>query len=583
MERIRTRRQGRSEPTEGQTTQDVATARCEERDSCDFPSEGVPQGAREKVLAEVHHEPDDQIRFETAEEEDNHLLQSALQERDCGEEADDVRSQARAEAYARNQGRGQSFVRPDLESQRQAQRDLVTALNRNQDMVASMAARARDRTQNMTGVRPRTTSPQRYANNPTPASPPLTREVLQEAINTAVRNTLQLVGTPALNQGAHQAPRRGHRDSTPRQLDESESSDDGSQNSRWAQSRSQHSPKLPPFTGKETWEVWYTRFSEVARLCSWSERRCLQEMLPRLQGTAGDFVYSQLPQEARSSFGRLVAELNSRFKVVETRKTFAAQFSSRQQHPAETAEEYAAELKRLYNKAYPGREEQTRREDLLRRFLDGLYDERSRFHIEFVKEPDSIDQAVFEVVNLAETRKRPRDKDGNRTRPTRVVKSHGLSEEDEDFEMVQPDPDSDEEDPQEERVARVPSKVNKHKKLKRPGEDGSSVSQQPTAKAENDQWGQVAQLLETLTKQISNLGKEKEDSGKVRSVSGKDESRNRPRKKTEGRCFKCGEMDHFARRCPHYRWVQVPAEEAEAIKSSAGGKTSDDKGIDQSK
>ena len=49
----------------------------------------------------------------------------------------------------------------------------------------------------------------------------------------------------------------------------------------------------------------------------------------------------------------------------------------------------------LYDKAHASRDRQTRTEDLLRRFLDGLNDERAIFHIEFVKEPSDIDQAVF--------------------------------------------------------------------------------------------------------------------------------------------------------------------------------------------
>ena len=62
-------------------------------------------------------------------------------------------------------------------------------------------------------------------------------------------------------------------------------------------------------------------------------------------------------------------ELNSRFRVVETQKTFAAKFSQRVQRADETTEEYAADLKRLYAKAYQFRDLKTRQEDLVRKFL----------------------------------------------------------------------------------------------------------------------------------------------------------------------------------------------------------------------
>ena len=107
-----------------------------------------------------------------------------------------------------------------------------------------------------------------------------------------------------------------------------------------------------------------------------------------------------------SSYPELIKELNSRFRVVETQKTFAAKFSQRTQKPGETVEEYAAELKRLYSKAYKTRDSSTRQEDLVRRFLDGLKDSDASFEIEFHKEPDDIDEAAFHAVNFIQTKRR---------------------------------------------------------------------------------------------------------------------------------------------------------------------------------
>ena len=92
---------------------------------------------------------------------------------------------------------------------------------------------------------------------------------------------------------------------------------------------------------------------------------------------------------------------------METKKTFGAQFSKRNQKVSESAEEYATELKRLYDKAYSQRDSETRQEDLLWRYLDGLYDDKARFQVEYVKEPKTIDEAVFYVVDFEETRRRP--------------------------------------------------------------------------------------------------------------------------------------------------------------------------------
>ena len=49
--------------------------------------------------------------------------------------------------------------------------------------------------------------------------------------------------------------------------------------------------KLPPFNGKEDWKVWITRFEAISQRCNWNEDTRLDNLLPRLQGRAGDFVF----------------------------------------------------------------------------------------------------------------------------------------------------------------------------------------------------------------------------------------------------------------------------------------------------
>ena len=96
--------------------------------------------------------------------------------------------------------------------------------------------------------------------------------------------------------------------------------------------------KLPIFTGKEPWNVWFNRFTEVADRRRWSEEERLDEILPRLQGTAGEFLFGQLRREVRCNYVQLVSELNSRYRVVVTQKTYGAQFSHRNQKANESVE-----------------------------------------------------------------------------------------------------------------------------------------------------------------------------------------------------------------------------------------------------
>ena len=110
--------------------------------------------------------------------------------------------------------------------------------------------------------------------------------------------------------------------------------------------------KIPPFNGKEDWNIWINRFEAIADRRKWSEGAKLDNLLPKRQGKADEFVYSQLSKDVLGSYRELVKELNSRFRVVETEKSFAAKFSTRVQNAGETAEEFAADLKRLHAKAY---------------------------------------------------------------------------------------------------------------------------------------------------------------------------------------------------------------------------------------
>jgi hypothetical protein len=89
--------------------------------------------------------------------------------------------------------------------------------------------------------------------------------------------------------------------------------------------------RLPDYTGMEKWKVWINRFEAVADLHGWSCKERLSELFPRLQGTAGDFVYGQLSSRVTSSYSRLIKELENRFGEVDTTKIYITKFYHRHQ------------------------------------------------------------------------------------------------------------------------------------------------------------------------------------------------------------------------------------------------------------
>jgi len=171
--------------------------------------------------------------------------------------------------------------------------------------------------------------------------------------------------------------------------------------------RPNNNNRLPSFTGKEKWRIWINCFEAVADLHDWSGKERLSELLPRLQDAAGDFVYDQLSSTITKSYKKLTRELGNRFGEVDTTRIYISKFNNRRQMFNESIQEFAADLKMLYDKGFSRRDRDTRREDLLRTFLAGLQNNDARIHVELNKEPRTIDEALYHVTNYIETCREP--------------------------------------------------------------------------------------------------------------------------------------------------------------------------------
>ena len=110
---------------------------------------------------------------------------------------------------------------------------------------------------------------------------------------------------------------------------------------------------VPPFIAKrESWTVWFARFQAIADDNDWSGPERLSMLLPKLQGAAGEYVFKVLPKRIRSDYRKLVRELDACYCKVESKQNYRRQLTGISQKPGESEQELAAELKRLYDKAY---------------------------------------------------------------------------------------------------------------------------------------------------------------------------------------------------------------------------------------
>ncbi|KAH3882644.1 hypothetical protein DPMN_006588 [Dreissena polymorpha] len=158
----------------------------------------------------------------------------------------------------------------------------------------------------------------------------------------------------------------------------------------------------------------------------------------------------------------------------------------------------------LYDRAHPHRKRRTKHEYLVCRFLDGLQDEEVRFEVEYHKEPTTIDEAVYNVLTLMQTRAGFEGERGHKRATRRAV------EKDESFCEAQSAPNKQ-------------TSYNKTSKWhKRP---------QPDSTESNDG------VLQQILKRLDTL------EGRTRSGNGERRSRR------EVECNRCHGKGHFAREC----------------------------------
>ena len=113
-------------------------------------------------------------------------------------------------------------------------------------------------------------------------------------------------------------------------------------------------PPIQQFTGEdttesgETFEDWIELLEMIASICGWDERTKLVNLTTRLRGQAYAF-YKSCPEQKRRNYSALVAELTTRFTPVRIRAVQSSLFHDRkQQHPKETVDAYAQDLRRLF-------------------------------------------------------------------------------------------------------------------------------------------------------------------------------------------------------------------------------------------
>ena len=94
-------------------------------------------------------------------------------------------------------------------------------------------------------------------------------------------------------------------------------------------------------------------FDDVASTRGWDYEKCLDMLLSKLQGPAGDNLFVELSSEEHTNYKVLIKHLKHWFCKVESAKTYVTVIWRQNQRASKTEKAYVAELKCIYGNPYP--------------------------------------------------------------------------------------------------------------------------------------------------------------------------------------------------------------------------------------
>ena len=138
---------------------------------------------------------------------------------------------------------------------------------------------------------------------------------------------------------------------------------------------------------------------------------------------------------------------------------------------------------------------------MVRRFLNGLKDSEASFEIEFHKEPEDIDEAVYHAVNFIQTKKRNNPGNYQDKKFKRYARRANYEDEIEDAEAEYADDDRSEEETV--HIMRLPSKDEQQKRKTQKGEH-----RKDTPQFQSDSLVEVKEMLKSLAGKVEELQKD---------------------------------------------------------------------------
>ena len=253
------------------------------------------------------------------------------------------------------------------------------------------------------------------------------------------------------------------------------------------------STQPPQFDGSNDWRSFYIQFENCAKIANWSSETKVYMLGCCLTKSAQRF-HSQLPEEDRTNYGKLMDILSRRYGD-DPPETYQALLAGRTRKPKETVHELKDDLWRLVGRAHPGLPYDVQERLTLQAFNASL-DLDSRLHL-LGKNVKTLDDAASALIMYEA-----------------VVKAKDKNKKKSDH------------DPKVYAVASVEPNLGKKNKPKFVEKDASTNSKYK---------GSEDRLLSLMEKIEGHLAK-----GSNRNPNGQ----------KKGTCYSCGEEGHFSNQCP---------------------------------
>lgn len=159
-------------------------------------------------------------------------------------------------------------------------------------------------------------------------------------------------------------------------------------------------PLIVPETyqGGEGWDDWIARFENVATVNGWDTGAKLNWIKVCLAGRAQKALQS-LPEETQADYERVKTALTERFEPPSKKELYNAELQVRTKRPNEGWADFAEELRRLTEKAFPELDVKSVEQMALSHYLSRLNNPQVAFAVK-QQRPKKLEEAVRSTLEV---------------------------------------------------------------------------------------------------------------------------------------------------------------------------------------